>query len=148
MQSWLCSQVMTTLSCVMRKPSFCIYETKGADPLSSNGIADQHLYFRYIYSTIPLLPKSEILTPSYLCDYAARFVSDLIENPEDRVPCYVSTLLTFILLFPLKALFILFFPLIEAVLTCTHHVCFEQKYEKCYVFTITKCDVFGIDLLM
>ena len=41
----------------MRKPAFCICENKGAD---------QHLCFRYIGSTIPLLPKAEIssLLPS------------------------------------------------------------------------------------
>ena len=35
----------------------CICENKGADELRSNCAADQHLYFRYIDSTIPLLPK-------------------------------------------------------------------------------------------
>ena len=39
------------MSRVMRKPGFC-----------SNREADQHLCFRYMDSTIPLLPKSEILS--------------------------------------------------------------------------------------
>ena len=39
------------MSCVMRKSAFCIFENKGA--------ADQLLWFRYIDSTIPLLPRSE-----------------------------------------------------------------------------------------
>ena len=47
---------------VMRKPDFCICENKDADKLCSNGAADQCLCFRYTDSTIPLLPKSEILS--------------------------------------------------------------------------------------
>ena len=39
----------------MRKPDFCICENKDADQLSDNREADQHLCFRYIDSTIPLL---------------------------------------------------------------------------------------------
>ena len=38
--------------------------------------ADQRLCFRYIDTTIPLLPKSTI---------SARFVSDLVGNPDDRL---------------------------------------------------------------
>ena len=38
----------------MRKPVFIICENKGADQLRGN------LWFRYIHSTVPLLPKSEI----------------------------------------------------------------------------------------
>ena len=50
----------------MRKPAFCICENKDADQLRGNREADQRLCFRYIDSTIPLLPKSEIssLQPS------------------------------------------------------------------------------------
>ena len=44
----------------MRKPIFCICENKGAEELRSNCVALQRFYFRYIDSTIPLLPKSEI----------------------------------------------------------------------------------------
>ena len=44
----------------MRKSAFCICENKDADQLHSNGEADQHLCFRYIDSTIPLLLKAEI----------------------------------------------------------------------------------------
>ena len=47
------------LSFVMRKPAFCICENKDADQLRGNREADQRLCFRYIDSTIPLLPKSE-----------------------------------------------------------------------------------------
>ena len=42
------------------KSAFCICENKDADQLRSNYAADQHLCFRNIDSTIPLLPKSEI----------------------------------------------------------------------------------------
>ena len=44
----------------MRKPAFCICENKDADQLRGNREADQRLCFRYIDSTIPLLPKCEI----------------------------------------------------------------------------------------
>ena len=52
----------------MGKPTICIGENKGADQLhrSCNCEADQHLCFRYMDSTIPLLSKSKIsrLEPS------------------------------------------------------------------------------------
>ena len=38
-----------------------IGKNKGADQLHSNCEADQHLCFRYTDSTVPLLPKLEIL---------------------------------------------------------------------------------------
>ena len=67
----------------MRKPAFCIRENKGADQLCDNRTADQQLCFRYIDSTIPLLPKSEFFKPLIISSgCAARFVSDLVENPE------------------------------------------------------------------
>ena len=40
---------------------FCIRENKDTDQLHSNRAADQGLCFRYIYSIIPLLPKSKTL---------------------------------------------------------------------------------------
>ena len=48
------------MSRVVRKPAFCIGENKDADQLRGNREADQRLCFRYIGSTIPLLPKFEI----------------------------------------------------------------------------------------
>ena len=48
------------MSRVLRKPAFCICENKDSDQLRGNREADQHLCFRFIDSTIPLLPKSEI----------------------------------------------------------------------------------------
>ena len=50
------------MSRVMRKPTFCICENKDADQLPGNREADQRLCFRYTESTIPLLPKSVILS--------------------------------------------------------------------------------------
>ena len=48
------------MSLVMRKPYFYICENKDADQLRGNREADQRLCFRYIDSTIPLVPKYEI----------------------------------------------------------------------------------------
>ena len=48
------------MSCVMRKPAFCICENKDADQLRGNREADQRLCFHYTDSTIPLLSKYEI----------------------------------------------------------------------------------------
>ena len=68
------------MSLVVRKPDFC--KCKDADQLRGNRKADQRLCFRYMDSTIPLLPKSEI--SSILCSCTARFVLALVGNPEDR----------------------------------------------------------------
>ena len=65
----------------MRKPNFCICENKDADQLRGNREADQRLCFCYTDSTIPLLPKSKI--SSLFCGCKARFVPDLVGNPED-----------------------------------------------------------------
>ena len=70
------------LSRDVRKPDFRICENKDADQLRGNREADQRLCFRCTDSTIPLLSKSEI--SSHLGDCAARFMSDLVGNPEDR----------------------------------------------------------------
>ena len=48
------------MSHVVRKPASSICENKDADQLRGNREADQRLCFRYIDSTIPLLPKYEI----------------------------------------------------------------------------------------
>ena len=69
----------------MRKPAFCICENKDADQLRGNREADQRLCFRYIDSTIPLLSTYENFKPlAIICDSTARFVWDLVGNPEDR----------------------------------------------------------------
>ena len=69
----------------VRKPDFCICEKKDADQLRGNREADQRLCFRYLDSTIPLLPKTKIssLQPSSVA-VTARSVSDLVRNPKDR----------------------------------------------------------------
>ena len=48
------------MSLVMRKLAFRICKNKGADQLHGNHEADQRLCFRYIDSTIPILPKYDI----------------------------------------------------------------------------------------
>ena len=48
------------MSCIVRKLAFCICEKKDVDQLRGNLEADQRLCFRYIGSTIPLLPIYEI----------------------------------------------------------------------------------------
>ena len=70
----------------MRKPDFYLCENKGADQLRSNCEADQRLCFCYTDSTIiSLVLKSEnFKLLACFCDCAGRFVSDLVENPEDQ----------------------------------------------------------------
>ena len=48
------------MSRVKRKLAICICENKDADQLRGNREADQRLCFRYLDSTIPLLPKYKI----------------------------------------------------------------------------------------
>ena len=54
--------VLFNVSRVMRKPTFCICENKDADQLRGNREADQRLCFRYLDSTIPLVPKIKIFS--------------------------------------------------------------------------------------
>ena len=61
------------LSGVVRKPAFCICENKDADQLWGNHEADQRLCFRYTDRPLAIF-----------CGCTARFVSDLVGNPEDR----------------------------------------------------------------
>ena len=73
------------MSRVVRKPDFCICENKDADQLRGNREADQRLCFRYIASTIPLLPKDKNFKPLVIfCGCTARFVWDQVKIPEDR----------------------------------------------------------------
>ena len=70
----------------MRKLAFCICKNKDADQLRGDREADQRLCFRYIDSTIPLLPKYKISMPlAIFCDCTARIMSDVVGNPEDQV---------------------------------------------------------------
>ena len=47
-----------------------------------NCAVDQRLCFHYIGSTIPLIPKSVFKSLAISCGCSARFVSDLVGNPE------------------------------------------------------------------
>ena len=68
----------------MRKPDFCLCENKGTDQLSSNCTADQHLCFRYLDGTIPLLLVQNFKLLACFCDGTGLFVSDMLGNSEDR----------------------------------------------------------------
>ena len=69
----------------MRKPVFYLCENKDADQLRSNCEADQRLCFHYMASTFLLLPLIQKFKHiAILCGCTARFVSDLVGNPEDR----------------------------------------------------------------
>ena len=71
----LCTQTLK-LSRVMRKLEFAYAKTKAQIICA----ADQHLCFRYIDSTIPLLSKCKAIS----CGCMARFLLDLVGNPEDN----------------------------------------------------------------
>ena len=74
------------MSCIMRKPDFCLCENKGADQLRTNCEADQRLCFRYRDGTIPLLLKSEI-SSFYPSSVAAQtgLCQTWSETPKTRV---------------------------------------------------------------
>ena len=76
----------------MRKPDFCICENKDADQLHSNCAADQRLCFRSTYSTIRNFKSLAVL-----CSCKARFVSDMVENTEDRFSYVAAQMVTMIL---------------------------------------------------
>ena len=74
------------MSRVVRKPDFCICENKDADQLRGDREADQRLCFRYIDSTLwstSYIRNFKPLAGLYGC--TARFVLDLVGNPEDRL---------------------------------------------------------------
>ena len=58
----------------VRKPTICICENKDADQLRGYREADQRLCFRYLDSTIPLLPKSKLICV-FVFAYANRWFS-------------------------------------------------------------------------
>ena len=74
------------MSRVMRKPTFCIWENKDADQLRGNPEADQRLCFRYTVQSLYFL-NLKFPASSHLLWLYSRFVSDLVENPEDRFSC-------------------------------------------------------------
>ena len=70
-----------------KKRIFCTCGNKATDQLCGNRTTDQRLCCRYMDSTIPILPKSEIssLSVAILCDCTALFVSDLVGKPRRPV---------------------------------------------------------------
>ena len=65
----------------MRKPAFCICENKDADQLRE---ADQRLFFAtQIVQSIYFL-NTKFQASSQMCGCRARFVWDLVGNPENR----------------------------------------------------------------
>ena len=84
----------------MRKPAFRISINKAADQLCGYRAADQRLcsYYIHVDSTIPLLLKSKYFkTLALFSDCAARFVSDLVGNPEDGVSRFMAHMILLVL---------------------------------------------------
>ena len=78
----------------MRKKDFCTSKNKEADQLRGNREADQRLCFRFTERTIPLLSESKISKPlAIFSDCTARFVADLVGNPEDPVSHNITCIL-------------------------------------------------------
>ena len=69
----------------MRKPDFCLCESKCADQLRRNCVADQRLCFRCKDSTIP--PQH---IPKISRFYLSSVMSDLVGNPEDQLSCVAA----------------------------------------------------------
>ena len=74
------------LSRLMGKPTICICENKDADQLRGDREADQRLCFRYMDTTIPLLPKYEI---------SCLWLSSVLVQPGLCQTCSETTLLVF-----------------------------------------------------
>ena len=72
------------MSLVMRKPAFCKCENKDADQLCGNRTADQRLCFRYIDTQSLCFLNPNFKPLAKFSDCTARFVSDLVGNPDDR----------------------------------------------------------------
>ena len=87
------------MSRIVRKPAFCICENKDPDQLCGNREADQHLCFRFIDCTIPLLPKSKIssLYPSSmavqsgLCGTRSKTLKTIFSQRGSNINRYLST---------------------------------------------------------
>ena len=78
--SIFCLPFTHNMSRIMRKPAFCICENEGADQLHGNHAADQRLCFS-LYVKYNL---RKFMPPAICCGCTARFVSDLLGNPENR----------------------------------------------------------------
>ena len=69
----------------MRKPVFYLCENKDSDQLRGNREADQRLCFTlHRYYNLSTFQIRHFKPLAILCDCTARFVSDLVGNPEDR----------------------------------------------------------------
>ena len=78
----------------MRKIDFFTSENKEADQLGGNREADQRLCIRFTERTIPVLSESKISKPlAIFSDCSARFVADIVGNPEDRVSLNITCIL-------------------------------------------------------
>ena len=77
------------LSHVMRKLAHSICENRGIDQLGDNCVADQLFCFSYIESAIPIFPKPLAIHGGF----KVWFVSDLVENPENRFSRYAAHIL-------------------------------------------------------
>ena len=64
----------------LRKPAFANVKNKDADHLHGNCEANQCFCFCYNYSTIPLLPKSEISSLKPSSAVVQPSLSDLVGN--------------------------------------------------------------------
>ena len=80
------------MSCVMRKPTFCICENKGTYQLCSNCTADQCLCFHNMDSTIPLLSKSKISSRS---PFSVLVQFGLCQAVRKRIVCFLMTWLNY-----------------------------------------------------
>ena len=65
------------LSCIVRKPVFCIYAKKAQISCA----ADQCLCFQYIRVDIHVVQSLHFKPLAILCGCTAQFVSDLVGNP-------------------------------------------------------------------
>ena len=79
---YLLDKIEVYMSLVIKKPDFCICENKDADQLRGNREADQRLCFRYIDPSTLLIRNYKPL--AIFCSCTARYLSDLVVNPDDR----------------------------------------------------------------
>ena len=69
----------------MRTPDFSIYAKTKAQISCAVTAQLISAFLRYIDSTIPLFPKSDLSLLAIFCGCTSRFVSELFGNPEDRL---------------------------------------------------------------
>ena len=71
---------------------FCICENKGTDQLCD---ITAQVISAFVSSTY-IVHSPNIKQFAIFCDYTARFVSDLVRNPEDRISCDGAHILSLI----------------------------------------------------